>query len=148
VVGLFSNDWLLPVAEALRRLGSEHVLVVHGGDGSDEITPASETSVVELVAGEIRSYEIEPEGFGIARCKAADLAGGDAAHNAMMMREVLGGVTGACSDATALNAGAAIHVAGIAASLAGGVARAREILRAGEALGVLEAFVTESRALS
>jgi len=146
VIGLFSRDWLMPVAETLRRLGSEHVLVVHGGDGSDEITPAAETSVVELVAGEIRSYEIEPEGFGIARCAPSDLAGGDASENARLLREVLGGATGARSDATALNAGAAIHVAGIAASLAGGVARAREILRGGEALGVLDAFVAETRA--
>ncbi|MFN2376819.1 MAG: anthranilate phosphoribosyltransferase [Candidatus Binatia bacterium] len=145
VVGLFSRDWLLPVAETLRRLGSEHVLVVHGGDGSDEITPAAETHVVELAGGEIRSYDIAPEDFGMARATAGDLAGGDAGANAQMLREVLGGQPGARADATALNAGAAIRVAGIAASLAGGVARAREILKSGEALGVLEAFVAESR---
>lgn len=146
VIGLFSPDWLLPVAEALRHLGSEHVLVVHGGDGSDEITPAASTSVVELRGEEIRTFEIEPEDFAIARCRPGDLAGGDAAENAKLLREVLGGKRGPCADAVALNAGAAIHVAGLAATLAGGVARAREILAAGMALGVLDAFVRESRA--
>jgi anthranilate phosphoribosyltransferase len=146
VIGLFSQDWLVPVAETLRCLGSEHVLVVHGGDGSDEITPAAETSVVELVAGEIRAYEVEPEQFAIARCAAADLTGGDAAENARLLREVLGGASGPRADAIALNAGAAIYVAGIAATLAGGVARAREILRGDDALRVLDAFVAQTRA--
>ena len=145
VVGLFTEDWLRPVAEVLARLGSEHVLVVHGSDGSDEITPAAETSVVELARGEIRSYAISPEDFAIARCAPADLAGGDAAENARLLERVLGGEAGPRSDATALNAGAAIYVAGISASLAGGVARAREILRNGEAGRVLQAFVAESR---
>lgn len=145
VIGLFSPDWLMPVAEALRHLGSEHVLVVHGGDGSDEISPAASTSVVELRGEEIRSFEIAPEDFAIARCRPGDLAGGDAAENAKLLREVLGGKRGPKADAVALNAGAAIHVAGLAATLAGGVARAREILVAGSALGVLDAFVKESR---
>lgn len=148
VIGLFSKTWLQPVAETLRLLGSEHVMLVHGGDGSDEITPASETSVVELRDGDIRSYEIEPEGFGIVRCDPSDLLGGDLRESAAMVREVLGGQPGPRSDATALNAGAALHVAGVAASLAGGVARAREILRGGEALAVLEAFVARTQALA
>ncbi len=145
VVGLFSRDWLAPVAEVLRRLGSEHVLVVHGADGSDEITPVAETFVVELVGGEIREYEIEPEAFAIARCAPADLAGGDAPENARLLREVLAGAAGPRADATALNAGAGLYVAGVAASLAGGVARAREILRSGEAVAVLDAFVAATR---
>lgn len=146
VIGLFSADWLMPVAETLRHLGSEHVLVVHGHDGSDEISPASATSVVELHAGELREYEIAPEDFAIARCQPGDLAGGDAARNARLLREVLGGGAGPMADAVALNAGAAIYVAGIAATLPGGVARAREILRAGEAEAVLDAFVRETTA--
>lgn len=144
VIGLFSGDWLEPVAESLRRLGSEHVLVVHGRDGSDEITPTGPTDAVELRAGEIRRFEITPEGFGLASCDLADLLGGDAAANAEMLREVLGGQGGARHSAVALNAGAAIRVAGIAASLAGGVARAREILLSGEALPLLNAFVAET----
>lgn len=146
VIGVFSRDWLLPVAESLRRLGSEHVMVVHGGDGSDEITPVAETHVIELAGDEILSYQIAPEDFSIARCSQGELAGGSAADNARLLRGVLGGAPGARSDATALNAGAAIRVAGIAATLAEGVARAREILGSGSALGVLDAFVAESNA--
>ena len=145
VIGLFSREWLVTVAEVLRRLGSVHVLVVHGGDGSDEITPADETSIVELTGGEIRSYQVTPEDFAIARCSPADLAGGDADDNARLLRDVLGGEKGPRSDATALNAGAAILVAGISKSLAGGVARAREVLASGDALKVLDAFVAETR---
>jgi anthranilate phosphoribosyltransferase len=145
VIGLYAAEWLTVVAEVLRRLGSEHVMVVHGSDGSDEITTTGATSVVELVRGELRSYEIAPEDFAIRRGRASDLAGGDAAHNARLLRAVLGGDKGPLSDATALNAGAAIYVAGIAASLAGGVARAREILATGHALAVLDAFVAETQ---
>jgi anthranilate phosphoribosyltransferase len=146
VLGLFAREWLAPVADCLRRLGSEHVLVVHGADGSDEISAASETHVVELSRGELASYDIEPEQFGLKRCAPGELVGGDAATNAARLREVLAGAGNAFADATALNAGAAIYVAGIAASLAGGVARAREILRSGEAVRVLDAFVAESNA--
>lgn len=145
VIGLYSADWLEPVAETLRRLGSEHVLVVHGEDGADEITPCGVTQVVELRRGEIRRFEVSPEDFALGRSALADLEGGDAATNAALLRGVLGGEPGARHAAVALNAGAAIHVAGIAASLAGGVARAREILRAGEALPLLHAFVAETR---
>lgn len=151
VIGLFSPDWLMPVAEVLRELGSEHVLVVHGDDGSDEITPDAPTSVVEVKAGEIRPFAIAPEDFAMARSNPADLRGGDAAANAITLRAVLSGESGACADAVAnaviLNGGAAIYVAGIAASLAGGVARAREIQRSGEAVAVLDAFVAASNAL-
>ncbi|HXC49957.1 MAG TPA: anthranilate phosphoribosyltransferase [Candidatus Limnocylindrales bacterium] len=148
VIGLYSREWLVTVAEVLRRLGSEHVLVVHGGDGSDEITPAGETSVVELHGGEIRSYQVSPEDFAMRRCSPADLAGGDAAENARLLRAVLGGVSGPQSDAAALNAGAAIFVAGISKSLAGGVARSREILASGEAVQVLDAFVACSQRIA
>jgi anthranilate phosphoribosyltransferase len=145
VLGLFSPDWLEPVAEALRCLGSEHVLVVHGGDGSDEITPCAETTIVELRDGAVRRFSVTPEDFGLRRSDPADMAGGaDAAAAAAMLREVLGGAAGAAADAVALNGGAAIHVAGIAASLGGGVARAREILRSGEALAALDRFIVES----
>jgi anthranilate phosphoribosyltransferase len=145
VIGVFAREWMDPMVQTLKHLGSEHVLVVHGADGHDEITPAATTYVLELLRGEIRTYEIEPQQFGMKQCGTADLVGGDAAHNAKIMREVLGGLSGPYSDATALNAGAAIYVAGISATLAGGIARAREILRSGEAIRVLDAFIAETR---
>lgn len=146
VVGLFSRQWLAPVAEVLRMLGSEHVMVVHGGDGSDELTPVAESTVVELRDGELLHYEIEPEDFGMTRCKIEDLGGGDAAENARLLREVLGGAEGPRADAVALNAGAAIYVADLAPSLGAGVDKARDVLGAGLALGLLEVYVRESHA--
>lgn len=146
VVGLFASAWQEPVAEALRLLGCERALVVHGGDGSDEITPAAPTSVVELRDGEVTAYEIVPEQFGMTRCNVADLAGGDVARNAALLREVLGGADGPRSDAVALNGGAAIYVAGLAPSLAAGIERARDVLAGRLALGLLDTYVAESRA--
>lgn len=146
VVGLFASRWLTPVAEVLRVLGSEHVLVVHGADGSDEITPAAETAVVELRDGELREYRVAPEDFGMTRCNVSDLGGGDARENARLLREVLGGAEGPRSDAVALNAGAAIYVAGLAPTLQAGVDEARDVLAAGLGLGLLEVYVRESRA--
>ncbi|HYC56036.1 MAG TPA: anthranilate phosphoribosyltransferase [Candidatus Binatia bacterium] len=147
VLGVFSETCMQAVAEVLRELGSEHALVVHGCDGSDEITAAGATHVTELRRGRITSCDIVPESFGIARCKPEDLVGGDAAHNAEMLREVLAGKPGAFADAAALNGGAAIYVGGLADSLHGAITHARRVLESGKALEVLDAFVRESRAV-
>jgi len=146
VVGLFAPQWLVPVAETLRVLGSERVMVVHGADGSDELTPTAASSVVELRDGELSNYQVEPEDFGITRCRIEDLAGGDAAENARLLREVLGGAEGPRSDAVALNAGAALYVADLAPSLGAGIDKARDVLAAGLALGLLEVYARESHA--
>lgn len=145
LLGLFSPDWLVPVAEALRELGSERALVVHGGDGSDEVSAVAPTAVVELSGGEISEYTIDPAEFGISVAGTAELDGGDADTNAGIIREVLGGGPGPRSDAVALNAGAALVAAGLAGDMAGGVEWARSILSAGEALGTLERFVTATQ---
>jgi len=146
VIGLFARRWLRPIAEVLRVLGSERVMVVHGGDGSDELTPVAETSVVELRDGALSEYQVMPEDFGMTRCRIEDLAGGDAQENAKLLREVLGGAEGPRSDAVALNAGAAIYVAGLAPTLAGGIDKARDVLGAGLAQGLLDIYLHESRA--
>ena len=145
VLGVWDERWMEPMAEALRRLGSEHVLVVHGDDGSDEITPAAPTSVVELRGGEVTRYRVEPSDFAMTTCAPGDLAGGDAATSAAMVREVLGGAAGPRSDAAALNAGAALYVAGRAATLREGVDAARAILAGGKALATLDCFVAATR---
>jgi anthranilate phosphoribosyltransferase len=111
--------------------------VVHGGDGSDEITPAAETRAVEVRGGELRSLTIRPEDYGISRCRPADLVGADAATNAATIRAILAGDAGPKADAVALNAGAGLHVGSAAEDLARGVAAARDILAEGKALGVL-----------
>ncbi|HYB98150.1 MAG TPA: anthranilate phosphoribosyltransferase [Candidatus Limnocylindrales bacterium] len=146
VLGVFSDTCMHNVAEVLRELGTEHALVVHGCDGSDEITAAGQTKAVELRRGKITPCEITPESFGIARCRPDDLIGGDAAHNAQMLREVLAGKPSAYADAALLNGAAAIYVGGLADSLYAAVTHARRVLQTGKPLQVLESFVRESRA--
>ena len=128
VMGVYDVALVEVIARVLAELGSEHALVVHGADGLDEITTTGATTVGEVRAGEVAVYEVEPEALGVARATLADLAGGEPAHNAELMRGVLAGEPGPLSDVTAVNAGAALYVGGVAADLPAGVARAREIL--------------------
>src|SRR6187431_2765195 len=98
MVGVFSKQWLQPLAEALNNLGSEAAWVVHGSDGLDEITVCGKTSVAALEKGKVRSFEIAPEDVGLARGKPDDLRGGDANSNATALRGVLGGAKGPHRD--------------------------------------------------
>jgi anthranilate phosphoribosyltransferase len=141
VLGVFASRWLAPMANALVRLGCEHALVVHGGDGSDEITPTAPTRAIEVHNGSTRAFDIDPSELGIAASSVRDLAGGSPADNAARLRAVLGGERGPCADATALNAGAALYVAGIRESLPDGVATAQAVLASRKALSLLEAYV-------
>ena len=145
LLGVYSSRWLEPMSNALARLDCEHALVVHGGDGSDEITPTTLTRVVEVRAGATRAFDVDPSDFGIAACSVQDLAGGSASDNARMLRAVLGGERGPRADATALNAGAALYVAGIQVSLAQGVDAAKRVLASGSALMLLDRYVELSR---
>ena len=145
VLGVFSPEWLEPVAEALGRLGCEHALLVHGADGTDEITTTGITRAVELRDAAVRRLEITPDEFGIPRSQLGDIAGGDADRNVAILRAVLEGRPGPAADAVALNAGAGLYVAGLCPSLAAGVAAARKILASGEAGSVLEKFVAATR---
>jgi anthranilate phosphoribosyltransferase len=141
VLGVFSPRWLEPMAKALARLGCEHGLVVHGADGSDEITPTAPTRVVEVHGSVVRAYDLDPSDFGVAACSLRDLAGGTASENVQMLRAVLAGASGARADATALNAGAALYVAGVRESIAEGVSAARRVLASGKALSLLDTYV-------
>lgn len=140
LVGVFSARWLEPVARAMRELGSEHVLVVHGCDGSDEITPTGPTRAVELKDGRVRTFDIDPADFDVPVCGLGDLAGGSLERNAAIVRSVLEGAKGPCSDATALNAGGALYVAGVAGDLGDGIARARRVLQSGKAAALLDVY--------
>ena len=120
VLGVFSADWVEPLAEVLKQLGSEHVLVVHAEDGLDEISIAAPTRVAELRGGDILSYTISPEDFGLQRADLAAIAVGDAQQSLEMIRAVFAGRPGPAHDIVVLNAGAAIYAAGIASSLARG----------------------------
>jgi len=145
VIGLFSPDWLLPVGQALHTLGSEHALVLHGRDGSDELTPVAPADAVELRDGKLERMVVDPKDFAIPACRIEDLAGGDARVNADILRSVLAGQTGPRADCVALNAGAAFYVGGHADTLANGVELARRVLASGTALAKLDALVALSR---
>ncbi len=138
VVGVFAPHLVELVGRVLLQLGSEHALVVHGSDGLDEITTTGPTRVAEVRSGEIRLYDLDPEELGVPRAKEEQLAGGSPEENAAAMAAVLGGEEGARSEITAINAGAALYVAGKAESLADGLESARACLADGRAQSKLE----------
>ncbi|WP_095200174.1 anthranilate phosphoribosyltransferase [Mesorhizobium carmichaelinearum] len=140
MVGVFLPEWILPIAETLKALGTEHAWVVHG-DGYDEITTTGETQVAELIGGEIRSFTLTPEEFGLKRHTKDELRGGDAAYNAKALRDMLGGAAGAYRDTVLMNAGAGLVIAGKATTLGDGIALAAQAIDSGRALQVLDRLV-------
>jgi anthranilate phosphoribosyltransferase len=147
VLGVFSSQWLEPLAHVLKQLGSEHVLVVHAKDGLDEISIGAPTQVAELKHGEISVYTIKPEDFGLPRAALTALKVDDAAQSLAMIRRVLANEPGPARDIVLLNAGAAIYAAGLVASLAEGVTRASEVLANGRARETLDRLVRVSNAV-
>jgi anthranilate phosphoribosyltransferase len=139
LMGVYAESLVEPIGHVLRELGAEHALVVHG-DGLDEITTTGRTRVAEVRDGEVRFYELEPERFGLRRARLEDLAGGTPDENAAAMRRVFAGEQGPLFEVTALNAGAAIYVSGLAATLEEGLERARQALTSGAAAAKLEAL--------
>ncbi len=141
LIGVFDKQWLEPLAHVLKTLGSEHVLVVNANDGLDEISIASDTSVAELHRGEITTYTLSPEQFGLQRADLADLAVTDVEHSLVMVQSVLDNQPGPARDIVVLNAGAAIYAAGLVVSLAAGVTKAQEVIASGAAKEKLNALV-------
>lgn len=135
VMGVFDKKWLRPIAEVLKALGSEHVMVVHSQDGLDEISLAAATDVAELKNGEIREYQISPEDLGIPTQSVAPLQAQDAEQSLALIKSALEGKgeVNPARDIVALNAGAAIYVCGVADSLAEGVTIAEDVIGSGMA---------------
>jgi anthranilate phosphoribosyltransferase len=146
MVGVFSRQWLEPLAQVLKNLGSEAVWVVHGSDGLDEITTSGPTYVAALESGAVRSFEITPEDVGLPRVKPEALRGGDAAANAQALTEVLKGKKNAFRDVAVLNAAAGLIVAGRAKELKQAVALAEKAVDSGEAEGRLRRLISVSNA--
>ena len=146
VLGVFSKDWVEPLAQVLKQLGSEHVLVVHADDGLDEISIGSATQVAELKDGQISTYTIQPEDFGMQRADLAVLKAEDAKDSLRIIKSVLANESGPAKDIVCLNAGAAIYAAGLTDSLADGVARAAEVIASGAAAAKLEQLVAATNA--
>jgi anthranilate phosphoribosyltransferase len=146
LIGVFSATWLEPMAEVLRNLGSERVWITHGSDGLDEITTTGPTRVVELKGGAIHAFEVTPEEAGVERAEPAALKGGDPAYNAEALRRALSGAPGAYRDIALINAGAALVVAGKAASLRDGVAQGAAAIDSGAARNTLDRLIAVSNA--
>ncbi len=121
LLGVFDAELTEMMAETLGRLGSTHALVVHGLDGLDELSTLGPTQVAELCDGEVSTYTVEPEQFGLPRATAEDLAGGDPEQSAQVLVEAISGEGGPRRDIVLLNAGAAIYVGGKCADLAEGI---------------------------
>ena len=145
VVGVYSADWVVPLAEVLRELGCERGWVVHG-DGLDEVTVTGPSLVAELANGEVRTFEVEPSDGGLATHGMEALRGGDARHNATALEEVLNGAPGAYRDIVLMNAAAGLTVAGLAADLRDGVERSATAIDGGTARRVLQRLVEVSNA--
>ncbi len=141
LIGVFAEAWVEPLAEVLARLGSRHVMVVHAGDGLDEISIGAPTRVAEVRDGRVHTYTLEPGDLGFVRSSVDTLRVADAAESLGLIRQVLADTPGPARDIVVLNAGAAIYVAGLAGDLAGGVDRARAVLADGSAARVLERLV-------
>ena len=146
MIGTFSKQWVEPMVQVLKNLGSESIWVVHGSDGLDEITTAGPTTVAALENGTIRTFEITPEDAGLARATPETLRGGNAEHNAKALFDVLKGKPGPFRDISILNAAAALIVAGKAEDLRQGATLAAKSIESGEAEGRLDRLIAVSNA--
>jgi anthranilate phosphoribosyltransferase len=141
IVGVYSLDLAEKLAEALSMLGLRRALVVHGLDGLDEITITGPTRIAEAREGSVRSYEVEPEEFGMHRAMLEQISGGDASENAAIIRAVLSGETSPRRDVVVLNAAAALVAAGRADHIAGAIPSAVKSIDSGAAAVKLESLV-------
>ena len=146
VVGVYSSDLVEKLAEALSMLGLHRALVVHGSDGLDEITITGPTRIGEVREGQVHTYEVTPEEFGLERATLVEISGGDAALNANLIREVLEGKKSARRDVVVLNAAAALVAAGKADHLRDAVPPAAKAIDSGAAVQKLEALIKFSAA--
>lgn len=144
VVGVYDKNLVEPIANVLKSLGSQHVMVVHSKDGLDEISIADDTYVAELKDNKVSTYTINPTEFGLPLGNLDDIKAQDANDSLVLIQKALDGKDGAAKNIIALNAGAAIYVSGVADSLQTGVDEAMQILNDGSAHQKLDDFVKES----
>ena len=144
VMGVYSEEMVVPLAHVLSKLGVSRGMVVYGQDGLDEISVSAPTTVCEIRDGDFRSYVITPEQFGLKRYIKEELEGGSPEENARITREILDGAAGAKRDAVLMNAGAALYVAGAVPGIEEGIRLAAEMIDTGKAKERLDQFVRES----
>ncbi len=148
VLGVFSDQWIEPLAQVLARLGSRHVLVVHAEDGMDEVSIGAPTRVAELKDGKVSTYTVTPEQFGFKRGDISGLVVKGVAESLSMVESVLDNREGPARDIVALNAGAAIYAAGLTPTLKEGVEKALTVIANGTAKAKLQALVDLSKKLA
>jgi anthranilate phosphoribosyltransferase len=141
LIGVFAERWVVPLAEALGRLGSRHALVVHGADGLDEISLSGPTFAAEWVNGTVKTFTIQPEDFGLSRCQLSDLQVTSAQESANIIRQIFAGAPGPARDIVSLNAGAALYIGDAVSCLSDGVKRAQEVIDSGAATRTLDDFI-------
>ena len=144
VMGVFDKSLTGKLAKVLQKLGSEHVLVVHGADGMDEISFTGDTYVAELKNGQVTEYVINPSQLGLATHRLKDIQIQNAEESKAMILDVLNGKPGAARDIVLMNAGAAIYVSGQAESLKAGIQKAAEVIDSGGALEKLNQLIVRS----
>ncbi|MBY0429078.1 MAG: anthranilate phosphoribosyltransferase [Alphaproteobacteria bacterium] len=141
VIGVFDKNWCDPMARILQTLGSDHVWVVHGGDGMDEITTTTSTYVVEQARESMRSFDITPKQEGVKTASLEQLKGGDAKTNAGHFKKLLNREKGAYRDIVCLNAAAGLIIGGKAKHLKDGMGLAAEAIDSGKAAAALEKLI-------
>jgi len=144
VMGVFDKNLTAKLAKVLQKLGSEHVLVVHGADGMDEISFTGDTFVAELKNGQVTEYVLNPAQFGMATHQLKDIQIQNAQESKAMNLDVLNAKAGAARDIVLMNAGAAIYVSGQAESLQAGIHKAAEVIDSGAALEKLNQLIASS----
>ncbi len=143
LMGVFSPIWLLEAAKVFRQLGTEKVWVVHG-QGYDELTITGTSQVAALENGEIKTFEINPEDYGLKTASEEDITGGDGKHNAEVLKRLLEGEPSAYADMVLLNSAAALMIAEKVSSMEEGIAAARESITSGNAANALNKLVEVS----
>ncbi len=147
VLGVFDRKWLIPMAEVLRELGSHHVLVVHSQDGLDEISLNAPTHIAELKNGEIESYDIAPEQFGLARQPLTTLQVTSPQESLTLIRRILAAEPSSATDMVVLNAGAAIYAADLASDLQEGIFQAKQLLESQKVAETFESLIAFTQAV-
>jgi anthranilate phosphoribosyltransferase len=145
LLGVYDPEHIEPMAKVLMNLGVKRGMVVSGQDGLDEISLSSPTSVCEFRDGFLKTYDIEPEHFGLTKCKKEDLVGGNPEENAAIIREIYNGAPGPKRDAVLFNSAAAIHIANPKISIGEGVQMAAQAIDSGAVQQQLETFITLTR---
>jgi anthranilate phosphoribosyltransferase len=141
LIGVYAKQWLRPFAEVVKQNGVQHAMIVHADDGLDEISIAAATSIAELRHNEIQEYRIQPEDFGIVRQNGQQLCVANPQESLAFLHQVLANTPGPARDIVALNAGAAIYVAGLAPNLQQGIKIAFNVIASGWAKEKFDAFI-------